>query len=628
MNRFLLPVLLTVFIVSSIPSLQAQNKSIDISRIHLVEGINDRATAAYMSCHTSFEAVSDTLQFTSFTRSNVRSSLVGRKLILKFSAHNSSDSTVSVWFFPGLSYWNIDLYRVQGGRLQQLQSILPDNEDRIGYRLLTLAPHDSAVYYASLRFVKTYLNTINPRLINSEYLSSFVSEQHVYKSYIAMVTYLFCGLLLMMVLYSLSIFFQGGNRDFLYYSGYAFFVGLMLFTKTIYSFQANRIGFFLEEYLDFIMQCIGHGFYMLFMQKYLETKTKYPFLHKMYNFGNVILLLAMGAYTYLHYFTDNFSLENQVENITKMVLLVLIVVFLVYGAGQWKDKLLRYLFWGNLSLLIFSLFSMMLLVSRTLSNTVTGLFASSLFHYELGLFFELVFFLAALNYKNRQQIMLEARERERLKADNQMKEYEKEIAVYKAQQDERQRISADMHDELGSGMTAIRLMSEIARDKMKEQTPAEIDRISQSADEVLNKMNAIIWSMNSGNDSLDNLISYIRSYALDYFDNTPIECRVKVPAYMEDREITGDKRRNVFLCVKESLNNVLKHSKASQVDIEIEMNSELYIRIADNGIGIDMQKIRRFGNGLKNIKRRMESIGGSYDIGNEKGTVTLLVLPL
>ena len=118
-----------------------------------------------------------------------------------------------------------------------------------------------------------------------------------------------------------------------------------------------------------------------------------------------------------------------------------------------------------------------------------------------GLFLELVFFLMALNYKNRRQLIAQARETERLKAENLMKEYEKELAVFKAQQQERERISADMHDELGSGMTAIRLMSEIARNKMKEETPVEIEKISQSADEVLNKMNAIIWSMNSGNDT-------------------------------------------------------------------------------------------------------------------------------
>jgi signal transduction histidine kinase len=215
-----------------------------------------------------------------------------------------------------------------------------------------------------------------------------------------------------------------------------------------------------------------------------------------------------------------------------------------------------------------------------------------------------------------------------LKAQNLMQQYEKEIAVYKAQQEERERISADMHDELGSGMTAIRLMSEIARNKMKENTPVEIHKISQSADEVLNKMNAIIWSMNSGNDTLDNLVSYIRSYSLEYFENTPIECRVNTPKSFTDHELTGDKRRNIFLCVKETLNNVLKHSEATLVTITIEIHELLKIKITDNGKGIDKDNLRRFGNGLKNIQRRMENIGGSFSISGDDGTVTVLELPL
>jgi len=209
-----------------------------------------------------------------------------------------------------------------------------------------------------------------------------------------------------------------------------------------------------------------------------------------------------------------------------------------------------------------------------------------------------------------------------------LQEYEKEIAVYKAQQEERERISADMHDELGSGMTAIRLMSEIARNKMKENTPIEIEKISSSADDVLNNMNAIIWSMNSGNDTLDNLISYIRSWSLEYFENTPIDCKVNTPDSIPDKELTGDKRRNVFLCVKETLNNVMKHSKAELVTITIEANHSLKIEIADNGAGIDMQNLRQFGNGLKNIARRMESINGTFKIENRNGTVTTLNLPL
>jgi signal transduction histidine kinase len=375
------------------------------------------------------------------------------------------------------------------------------------------------------------------------------------------------------------------------------------------------------------MQSCGLMFYMAFMQKFLATKRDHIFLYKFYNIGMIMLIIAVLSYSWLHFFSDNFVVQNGIENATKILLLVMIVIFLVYSMRNWKDKLLRYLFWGNFCLFVFSLLSQVVVMYDQL-RSLPGILGNSLFYYEMGLFLELVFFLGGLNYKNRIQLIYSAREKERLKAENQMKDYEKELAVFKAQQEERERISADMHDELGSGMTAIRLMSEIARNKMKGNVPVEIEKISHSADEVLNKMNAIIWSMNSGNDSVDNLVSYIRSYALEYFENTPIDCKVNIPEKIDNIEVTGDKRRNMFLCVKETLNNAMKHSKASEIKINILIRERLEIYISDNGVGIDLKTIRQFGNGLKNIAKRMDGIGGTYKIQNQDGTVTILTLPL
>src|SRR4030095_12188304 len=120
-----------------------------------------------------------------------------------------------------------------------------------------------------------------------------------------------------------------------------------------------------------------------------------------------------------------------------------------------------------------------------------------------------------------------------------------------------------------------------------------VEKISQSADDVLKKMNAIIWSMNSKNDSLGNLISYIRAYATEYLEGTSVQCNVNIPDHIHDLELSGDNRRNVFLCVKETLNNMLKHSKATQLVIDITADGILKIRIHDNGVGIDLQKLRQ-----------------------------------
>ncbi|MBC7873357.1 MAG: hypothetical protein H7Y01_05140 [Ferruginibacter sp.] len=509
----------------------------------------------------------------------------------------------------------------------QLPNVLPGITDSIGYRSISLGAHDSVTILAELSFIKTYNNVVRPRLINTHYLSAFIAELHRGYKQNDLITYVFCGLLLMMILFSMTNFLQGANPDFLFYSGYAFFLGGMLFTQTIYHFRSNHFSYFLEGYFDFILQGAGIIFYMLFMQRFLNTRGNHPFLYKLYNAGIAMLITSMIAFSLFHYFTNNYNTENLIENTTKILLLLMILIFLVYSIRHWKDKLLRYLFWGNLCLFGFALVSQLAIFLSPLFKSLPGVFSSSVIYYEIGLLLELVLFLAGLNHKNRRQIISQTKERETLKAQNQLQEYEKEIAVYKAQQQERERISADMHDELGSGMTAIRLMSEIARNKMKENTPVEIDKISSSADDVLNKMNAIIWSMNSGNDTLDNLVYYIRSWSLEYFDNTPVHCKVNTPDTIPEKDLAGDKRRNVFLSVKETLNNVLKHSKATLVTITVETNDSLHIEIADNGSGIDLQNLRRFGNGLKNITRRMESIGGSFKIENRNGAVITLDLP-
>jgi signal transduction histidine kinase len=600
----------------------------DISKVEYVTYMSKRASSAFISKKDVLADVLPSLTFKkgmTFT-GNVPGTHVTKKPVLRFHVCNTSDSTASVWFFPGFFYADVRLYSLESDRLQPLPSITPDVKDNLGYRQISLPAHDSAIIYAELRFIKTYINSMRPRLIQPKRLNAIMADMRNPHVESHMITYVFCGLLLMMILFSTANYLQGANREYLYYSGYALFVGGMLFTKALYDFYSNTTSYFFESYLDFIMQCIGHGCYMFFMKEFLAARTRHRFLHRLYNFGVIMLVVSMVVYSFLHYFTDNYVAEYWTENATKFILLGMTLAFMIYSIRKWDDRLLRYIFWGNLCLFIFSLLSQ---VSVMIENRLLpGVFGSSLFYYEMGLFLELVFFLAGLNHKNRQLIIEQTKERERLRTENQMKEYEKEIAVYKAQQEERQRISADMHDELGAGMTAIRLMSEIARNKMKESTPVEIEKISHSADEVLNKMNAIIWCMNSGNDTLDNLVSYIRSYALEYFEGTPVECKVTTPRKIEPTELSGDKRRNVFLCVKETLNNALKHSGASEIKIEFEINHSLVIRISDNGVGIDMQRIRQFGNGLKNISRRMESIGGTYRIENNKGTVTLLVLPL
>jgi signal transduction histidine kinase len=131
--------------------------------------------------------------------------------------------------------------------------------------------------------------------------------------------------------------------------------------------------------------------------------------------------------------------------------------------------------------------------------------------------------------------------------------------------------------------------------------------------------------MSSSNDSLGNMIAYIRSYSLEYFEDTGINCHITIPENLPNVVVSGTIRRNVFLVVKESLNNIVKHSGATEVHITLaKVPDGLKLFIQDNGKGIDFEKLRQFGNGLKNMKKRMNDLGIDFKIENSNGTLVTL----
>jgi signal transduction histidine kinase len=392
---------------------------------------------------------------------------------------------------------------------------------------------------------------------------------------------------------------------------------------------ASTFNFFFESYFDFILQSTGVFFYFIFMDRFMEAKKSFPFLHRLFRLGQAVIFISCIAFTIIYFFTNNYSLQMLVETYTKYEWIVTTGLFVIYATTR-KNKMLNILAAGHLLILIFTFSSQILIqYPGVLSVPVPSIWRSSLFYYQLGMTFELILFLVALAFKNRHYMAERTREREKLLLENERKEFEKQLAVVEAKQQERNRISIDMHDELGSGVTAIRLMSEIVKTKMKGNTLPEIEKISTNANDLISKMNTIIWTMTSSNDKLDSMIAYLRSYAIEFFESTSINCHFKSTENIPPEEMSGEKRRNIFLSVKETLNNVAKHSKATEVSIDITIIHNLMkISVHDNGIGINFHKLREFGNGLNNIKKRMEGVEGAFTIENNGGTTTILTIPL
>ena len=206
------------------------------------------------------------------------------------------------------------------------------------------------------------------------------------------------------------------------------------------------------------------------------------------------------------------------------------------------------------------------------------------------------------------------------------------VKKQKSIEQERTRISRDLHDDLGSGLTSIMLMSEQMKFHSMSTDPSPtIEKIQTTSRKMVDQMGEIVWAMNSTNNSLLTLLSYLREYAGNVMDEANIHLEFNAPAEINDMELQSIIRRNVFLVVKEALNNILKYAEAKKVIITFRKENKTgSIRIADNGRGFNKDNTRKFGNGLKNMNARMEAIGGSFRIESviDAGTEIEMLFPL
>lgn len=192
---------------------------------------------------------------------------------------------------------------------------------------------------------------------------------------------------------------------------------------------------------------------------------------------------------------------------------------------------------------------------------------------------------------------------------------------------ERQRISAEIHDEIGSGLTALKLYTELA--VRRNPDVEEISKIDLMIGEVSSKIGEIVWSTDSTGDYLDNLIYFMSDKIKMLFIHSKIDFKCELPQHIPSRIVDGHTRRECYLLVKEIAHNALKHSEAKEVSLTIAIHiDELLIAVKDNGKGFDLNQTGYSGMGMKNIKSRTERLNGNIIVENYKGTQVYLRVPL
>ena len=174
-----------------------------------------------------------------------------------------------------------------------------------------------------------------------------------------------------------------------------------------------------------------------------------------------------------------------------------------------------------------------------------------------------------------------------------------------ALEQERARIARDIHDDLGSSLTHISMLSELAEaDKANpKEVETHVRKIAASARETVRSLDEIVWAVSPENDTWNSLAEYLSEYANEFFAVTNVRCRLEMPLDLPPYPLPSEVRHGLFLVIKEALNNSLKHARASEVRIRVaEQGSGVEIVITDDGRGFELDQTRAVsgGHGLQN----------------------------
>jgi signal transduction histidine kinase/ligand-binding sensor domain-containing protein len=216
---------------------------------------------------------------------------------------------------------------------------------------------------------------------------------------------------------------------------------------------------------------------------------------------------------------------------------------------------------------------------------------------------------------------------EQRKSQQRLKRLEQERTLER----ERARIAQDLHDDLGSSLTRISLLSDLIRADGRDVGAVAIhaDKISQSAAETVQALEEIVWAIRPGSDTLQSLVEYIAHFANELFDGSAAHCRLDLPHDLPAHSLPPEMRHNVFLIVKEALTNALKHAGAREVQVKASATERwLEIQVQDDGRGFDTpsQVQAETHHGLGNMRRRADAMGAAFKVtsAREKGTTVNL----
>jgi signal transduction histidine kinase len=415
---------------------------------------------------------------------------------------------------------------------------------------------------------------------------------------------LLLGAAFVLCIYHIFLYIQYKERVIVAYSMYLFslaaYISFYLISTHYYSHERFAFINYVKESMS-VLTVLG---YCYFLYAVLEE------WHEKYNFFFRLLktvMIIMTAYCVFAIFAGFFKLEGKLVTTilpytSRIVLLIMAIVAAFIFFPLMNSRFLQLIKYGSAAYL----FIVALIVLTILLPEHVLLRWNNIYLFFAGVFIDIVIFSMAMAYKVR--------------------------SVFMHIMEIRQKISQDLHDDIGASLSSLQIYSTIA-EKTFKQNPAKamemLEKISVQSKTLMENMGDIVWSMKANDNHTATLEAKIKNYSVELLEDMNIDFSFHIAPAAEMILQDATARKNILLIIKEALNNIAKYSKASKANLFINVTGkQLELKITDNGVGFDTDAKTGAGNGLQNMKNRAAELEGNLIIESAIGAGTSLTAGL
>jgi signal transduction histidine kinase len=550
---------------------------------------------------------------------------------VRFQLENHSDSALALSIYCGDLNYTDGWWASPGHPLQQisggsLRSPIPGSsliQRTYNILPLLLAPRQSGELFLALRQRARlyYFNGI--QIYSQDALATSYAKDYEQDYADSAFQWLFQGFLLCQLFYMLVQWLIIRRKEYLYYLGYIAVISLYFLSK--FETQLGLPLLFtrfplLKIYCSKTLLILPYFLYFRFIRHYLELPAQYPALNKWIIRIEYFLLFYMVFDAVFILLTFDQRTQNYVFTYVLLLVFLLSASFIIY-LFRHRQTLIYFVLTGSLFVAVGNILGQVFTYFQDYNHLELGI-TNILIFPQIGVLLEILCFTAGLGYKNhiseKEKIRSQENLIEQLKANELLQQRVQHI---------RNKIAQDLHDDIGSTLSSISILSDLAlKNNSGYYTLETMSEIKDSSILLMERMDDIVWSINPRNDSLENLLMRVRHFATTLFEARDIEYIIEIQDNIHKVKLPMDYRQHIYLVLKEGINNLVKYAGASQAALRVGFDHQyLELCVRDNGRGFDASSTR-MGNGIIGMQHRADLMKAELIICSVIGEGTSITL--